>query len=132
MIQKIDHIAIIVKDIKKAAKNYTEMFGFKEVESMTGPGGEYTSFMMASGDIRIELLQPLKEGNGFSRFLEKKGGGLHHVSFVTGDIMKEIETLKAQGRKLLNEEPMQLPDAKIAFVHPSGTENVLIELMEKK
>jgi methylmalonyl-CoA/ethylmalonyl-CoA epimerase len=130
MLKKIDHIAVVVKDIKAAAKTYGDMFGFKEVERMAGPSGEFTSVMMAAGDIRVELFQPLKEGS-FSRFLEEKGGGLHHISFLTDNIVKEIETLKAQGRKLQNEEPIQLPGAKIAFIHPSAAENVLIELVER-
>ncbi|MFA5308739.1 MAG: VOC family protein [Dehalococcoidales bacterium] len=130
MVNKIDHIGIVVKDLEQAAKTYTELFGFKVVEKMDGPGGEFKNVMMAAGDIRIEIFQPLKEGS-FSRFLEEKGGGLHHVSFLTDDIVKEIKALKAKGKKLQNEEPMQLPGAKIAFVHPSAAENVLIELVER-
>ena len=87
--------------------------------------------MMALGDIRLELFQPLKTGNSFSKFLEEKGGGLHHVSFATDDIVKELKNLRAQGKKLQNEEPIKLPDAKIAFVHPSAAENVLIELVQR-
>lgn len=130
MVKKIDHIAIVVKDIDKAAKSYSEMFGFKVLEKRDGPGGEFISMMMSAGDIRLELFQPLKPGS-HSRFLEEKGGGLHHVSFLTDDIVKEMKTLKAQGRKLQNEEPIVLPNAKIAFVHPSAAENVLIELVQR-
>jgi methylmalonyl-CoA/ethylmalonyl-CoA epimerase len=131
MLKKIDHIAVVVKDVEKAAKAYTDMFGFKQIEKMEGPGGEFTSVMMSAGDIRVELFQPNKEGS-FSRFLKEKGGGLHHVSFLTDDITQEVKTLKALGKKLQNEEPMQLPNAKIVFVHPSAAENVLIELVERK
>ena len=130
MLKKIDHIAIVVKDVEKAAKLYADMFGFKVVEKMGGPGGEFTSIMMSAGDIRVELFQPLKSGS-FSKFLEERGGGLHHVSFLTDDIVKELKTLKKQGRKLQNEEPLLLPNAKIAFVHPSAAENVLIELVQR-
>jgi methylmalonyl-CoA/ethylmalonyl-CoA epimerase len=130
MLKKIDHVAVVVKDIEKAAKSYAEMFGFTVLEEMEGPGGEFVSVMMSCGDIRLELFQPLKEGS-FSRFLEEKGGGLHHVSFLTDDIVKELKNLKAQGRKLQNEEPISMPDAKIAFIHPSAAENVLIELIQR-
>jgi methylmalonyl-CoA/ethylmalonyl-CoA epimerase len=130
MLKKIDHIAIVVKDIDKAAKSYADMFGFKVTEKRPGPGGEFVSAMLALGDMRLELFQPLKPGSHM-KFLEEKGGGLHHVSFLTDDIMKEIKTLKSQGKKLQNEEPIQLPNAKIAFVHPSAAENVLIELVER-
>jgi methylmalonyl-CoA/ethylmalonyl-CoA epimerase len=130
MLKKIDHIAIVVKDVDKAVKSYADMFGFKVVEKKEGPGGEFISVMMSVSEIRLELFQPLKEGS-VSRFLKEKGGGLHHISFVTDDIVQEMKNLKAQGKKLQNEEPMVLPDAKIAFVHPSAAENVLIELVER-
>jgi len=131
MLKKMDHIGIVVKDLDKAIKAYTDMFGFKVVERMGGPGGEFTNAMMELGDIRVELFQPLKPGS-FSHFLEEKGGGLHHVSFLTDNIAKEVKNLKAQGKKLQNEDPMQLPNARIVFVHPSAAENVLIELVERK
>ncbi len=131
MIKKIDHIAIVVKDVDAAVKSYADMFGFKVMEKREGPGGEFVSVMMALGELHVELFAPLKEGNSFSKFLEEKGGGLHHVSFATDDIVKEIKDLKAQGRKLQNKEPIQLPNAKIAFIHPSAAENVLIELVQR-
>ncbi len=131
MLKKIDHIAVVVKDIDQAVESYAEMFGFKVVEKMDGPGGEFISAMMALGDIRVEILQPLKPGSHM-RFLEEKGGGLHHVSFATDDIANDLKTLKDQGRKIQNEEPINLPGGdKIAFVHPSAAENVLIELVQR-
>jgi methylmalonyl-CoA/ethylmalonyl-CoA epimerase len=131
MLKKIDHIAVVVKDIDKAVKSYTDMFGFKVMEKREGPGGEFVSVMMTLGDIHIELFAPLKSGNSFSKYLEEKGGGLHHVSFATDDIANELKNIRAQGRKLQNEEPIQLPNAKIAFIHPSAAENVLIELVQR-
>jgi len=131
MLKKIDHIAVVVKDIDQAVESYAEMFGFKVVEKRDGPGGEFISAMMALGDIRVEILQPLKPGSHM-RFLEEKGGGLHHVSFATDDIANDLKTLKDQGRKIQNEEPINLPGGdKIAFVHPSAAENVLIELVQR-
>ena len=99
MLKKIDHIAVVVKDIDKAVKSYADMFGFKVIEKMEGPGGEFVSVMMALGDIHVELFAPLKEGNSFSKFLEEKGGGLHHVSFATDDIVKELKRFKSTGKK---------------------------------
>jgi methylmalonyl-CoA/ethylmalonyl-CoA epimerase len=131
MLKKIDHIAVVVKDVEKATKCYADMFGFRVVEKKEGPGGEFVSVMIAAGDIKIELLQPLKPGS-FMRFLEERGG-LHHVSFTTSDIEKDLNKLKAQGRKLIDKEPVSMSDGKrIACVHPSAAENVLIELVERK
>jgi methylmalonyl-CoA/ethylmalonyl-CoA epimerase len=131
MLKKIDHIAVVVKDIDKAIKSYADMFGFKVLEKWEGPGGEFTCVMMSCGDIKLELFQPLKPGNRFTEFLEKNGGGLHHISFATDDIVRELKNLKAQGKKLQDEEPISMPDAKIAFIHPSAAENVLIELVQR-
>lgn len=130
MLKKVDHIAIVVKDIDQAVQTYIHMFGFKEIEKTEGPGSEFVSVMMALNDVYIELLAPLKPGS-IAKFLKEKGGGLHHVSLVTDDITKEMKALKAQGKKLLNEEPITMPGKKIVFVHPSAAENVLIELVQR-
>lgn len=131
MLKQIDHVALVVKDLQEAVKNYEEMFGFKVVETNEGPGGEFTGVMIENGMIRIELFQPLKPGS-FMKFLEERGGGLHHVSFQTDDIAAEMVDLKARGKRLMSKEPMELPDAKVAFVHPSAAENMLIELVQRK
>ena len=131
MLKQIDHVAIVVKDLQEAVKNYEEMFGFKVVETNEGPGGEFTGVMIENGTIRIELFQPLKPGS-FMKFLEERGGGLHHVSFQTDDISAEMEDLKVKGKRLMSKEPMELPGAKVAFVHPSAAENMLIELVQRK
>jgi methylmalonyl-CoA/ethylmalonyl-CoA epimerase len=86
--------------------------------------------MLESGDTRLEFFQPLKPGS-FQKFLDERGGGLHHISLATDDIAGELKKLKAQGRKLINEEPMVLPNARIAFVHQDAAENVLIELVQR-
>ena len=131
MVKKIDHIAIVVKDADEAVRLYSEMFGFEVVEEMGGPGGEFKAVLVKAGDITLEFLQPLTNQGSFAKFLKERGGGLHHVSFETNNIKQDLKKLKAQGRKLINEEPMSLPGAKIAFVHPDAAENVLIELVQR-
>ena len=131
MVTKIDHVAVIVKDLEAAINSYSEMFGFEVVDTMEGPGGEFKSVTIASGDIRMEFFQPLKPGS-FRKFLDERGGGLHHISYATDDIEGELKSLKAQGRRLQTEEPMSLPNGdKVAFVHPEAAENVLIELVQR-
>ena len=131
MVKKIDHIAIVVRDVDEALKLYSDMFGFKVAETMEGPDGEFKAVLVSSGDITLEFLQPLKSDSSFARFLEEKGGGLHHVSFATDDIEQELESLKAKGKRLINKEPISLPTARIAFIHPDATENVLVELVQR-
>ena len=131
MIKKIDHVAIIVGDIDEALKIYSELFGFKVIEEVTDPDGEFKSVLVSVGDITLEFLQPLKPTNSFAKFLEKRGAGLHHISFATDGIDEELKLLKAKGVRLMNEKPESLPLAKIAFVHPQATEGILIELVQK-
>lgn len=132
MVNKIDHIGIIVRDADEAMKTYSEMFGFEVVEEMGGPGGEFKAVLVKAGNITLEFLQPLTDEGSFARFLKERGGGMHHVSFATNNINYDLKTLKEQGRKLINEEPMSLPNGdKIAFIHPSAAESVLIELVQR-
>jgi len=131
MVRKIDHIAIVVRDADEALKVYSEMFGFEVVETIDGPAGEFKAVLVRAGDIRLEFLQPLTDEGSFAKFLKERGGGLHHMSFTTNNIEHDLKTLKAQGRRLINEEPMSIPSAKIAFVHPDAAENVLIELVQR-
>jgi methylmalonyl-CoA/ethylmalonyl-CoA epimerase len=131
MLTKIDHIGIVVKDAEAALKNYTGMYGFKVMMRMEGPGGEFKVIQASLGDITLEFIQPMKPGTAHAKFLEERGGGLHHISYVTNDIARELKDLKAKGKQLQNEQPIVLPNAKIAFVHPSAGENVLIELVQR-
>jgi methylmalonyl-CoA/ethylmalonyl-CoA epimerase len=132
MIRKIDHIAVIVKDADEALKVYSEMFDFEVVEETGEPGGEFKAVLIRAGDVKLELLQPLTDHGSFAKFLRERGGGLHHASFATDNINQDLKILKEQGRRLINEEPMSLPNGdKVAFIHPSAAENVLIELVQK-
>ncbi len=132
MIKKIDHIAIVVKDIDKTIKAYGDMFGFKLLDKREFGGGESIVANIKAGDITLELFQPTKEGTAFDKFLKETGGGLHHISFLTDDIVKEIKNIKSKGKKMQHNEPIALPDAKIAFVDAASADNVSIELAERK
>jgi len=131
MVYKIDHIAIVVKDADEALKVYSEMFDFEVVETIEGPAGEFKAVLVRVADIILEFLQPLTDQGSYARFLKERGGGLHHVSFATNNVELDLKKLKAQGRRLINEEPMSIPSAKIAFIHPGAAENVLIELVQR-
>jgi methylmalonyl-CoA/ethylmalonyl-CoA epimerase len=131
MIKKIDHIAIVVKDIDKTVKDYDDMFGFKLVDKRDF-GGDSIVANIKAGDVVLELFQPTKAGTAFDKFLKEKGGGLHHISFLTDDILKDIKNIKAKGKKMQHNEPIPLPTAKIAFVDAASADNVSIELAERQ
>ena len=94
MVTKIDHVAVIVRDLDAAVKSYSDMFGFKVVETMEGPGGEFKSVIIANGDMCLEFFQPLGPGS-LQKFLDERGGGLYHISLATVDIVSDMKDLKA-------------------------------------
>ena len=82
MVNKIDHIGIVVKDADEALKVYSEMFGFEVVEEMGGPGGEFKAVLVKVGNITLEFLQPLTDEGSFAKFLKERGGRLRDRPLV--------------------------------------------------
>ena len=85
------------------------------------------------GETKLELLESDNENSAISKFIAKKGGGMHHIAFHVDDIFAEIERLKGEGFTILNETPKEGADNKlIAFLHPKSTAGVLVELCQEK
>lgn len=131
--QKIEHIGIAVKDLDQAEQTYAMLFGAKPYkrESVESEG-VITSFLR-NGPNKIELLQATNENSAIAKFIEKKGEGIHHVAFLVRDIHAEMEKMKADGFRILNEEPKHGADNKlICFIHPKSANGVLIELCQER
>jgi methylmalonyl-CoA/ethylmalonyl-CoA epimerase len=129
---KIEHIGIAVKDLTSANALYTKLFGnppYKEEEVVSE--GVKTSFFKM-GESKIELLQGVTEESAITKFIEKKGEGIHHIAFNVTDIYAEIERMKQEGFQMIHNEPKKGADNMlIAFLHPKGTQGVLIELCQE-
>lgn len=129
--QKIEHIGIAVKDLDLAIETYSRLLGTDCYKTELVESENVQTAFFKTGVNKIELLQATHEDSAIARFIEKKGEGLHHVAFDVLDIKAEMSRLKAAGFILLNEEPKQGADNKlICFVHPKGTNGVLIELCQ--
>jgi methylmalonyl-CoA/ethylmalonyl-CoA epimerase len=132
MIEKIEHIGIAVKDLDNAEEIYSKLLNtssYKREEVAS----EYviTSFFQ-SGPNKIELLVATDDKSAIHKFIEKKGEGIHHIAFAVDDIVSEMQRLKHEGFTLLNEQPKRGADNKlVCFVHPKGTNGVLIELCQE-
>lgn len=128
----VDHIGIAVKSIGEASSLYEKLLGvaaYKQEE--VASEGVVTSFFKV-GATKIELLEATNEASPISKFLEKRGEGIHHVAFAVADIRAEMERLRNEGFILLNEEPKKGADNKlVCFVHPKGTHGVLVELCQE-
>src|SRR6056297_1570202 len=130
-VKRIDHIGIAVESIEESLKLYKEVLGmeFKGVEELTDRGLK-TGFIQA-GDAMIELLEPISEKSTISKFIEKKGPGMHHIALLVEDINQSMNTLKEKGYRLLSEEPEEgAHGTKVVFLHPKSTNGVLLELVE--
>ena len=125
---KIEHIGIAVKDLKTSELIFgkllnTEPYKREEVASEH----VVTSFFL-SGPNKIELLMATDENSAIHKFLE----GIHHIAFAVNDIYSEMERLKCEGFVLINEVPKKGADNKlVCFLHPKGTNGVLIELCQE-
>lgn len=129
---KIEHIGIAVKNLAESNDLFEKLFGNPpyKMESVESEGVN-TSFFM-NGPNKIELLEATNPDSPIAKFLEKKGEGIHHIAFDVPDIVSEIARLKAEGFIVLNDIPKKGADNKmVAFLHPKGTNGVLIELCQE-
>lgn len=132
MIKRIDHVALAVPDAEEVSALMSKLFGFKLVERKSDPKAGFVSHMISSEDVRLEILQPAGPQGMIQKFIEKRGAGLHHVSIQVDDLDAEMKRLKGLGVQFVSEEPMQMNDAKLIFVHPRSAGGLLIELAQKK
>ena len=130
--RKIEHIGIAVKNLEASNLLFEKLFGqppYKE-EAVESEGVK-TSFF-SNGPNKIELLEATHPDSPIAKFIEKKGEGIHHIAFDVEDIVAEIARLQSEGFVVLNETPKPGADNKlVAFLHPKGTNGVLIELCQE-
>ena len=132
MIKKIDHIAIAVKDLETEIARYRDVLGLEFLGKETVPEQKVTVAFFKVGDVFIELLEPLSADSPVSAFIEKKGGGLHHIALEVDDIRSGIRALKEKNVQMLDSEPRQgAHHAQIAFAHPKSFSGVLFELKQR-
>ena len=129
---KIDHIGIATRGIDEAAKFYRDVLGLEVAETEEVPEQKVRVAMLPIGESRIELLEATSDDSPISRFLEKRGPGIHHIAVRVDDIQAALTDLKQKGARLIDQEPRQgAGGCLVAFVHPSSTGGVLLELVQK-
>lgn len=129
---KIDHLGIATKEIATALKFWQDALGLQHVDTEEVADQKVRVAMLPIGETRIELLEPTAPDSPISNFLEKRGGGIHHIAIEVRDIRSSLENLRSRGFRLIDEEPrVGAGGCRIAFVHPGSTGGVLLELVEK-
>jgi len=127
----IHHIAIAVHDLEAALAFYRDALGLEVTERREVPEEGVEIAFLPAGEGEIELLRPLNEASGVAQFLEKRGEGLHHVCLAVDDVEAAVERLRANGARLLSDEPrVNVHGTRYVFVHPRSAHGVLLEVYE--
>lgn len=128
---KLEHIGIAVKTLDSSNPLFAMLLGQEPYKTETVESESVKTSFFQAGDSKIELLEATGPDSPIARFIEKRGEGIHHLAFEVADIYAEMERLRAQGIRLLNEKPKKGADNKlICFLHPKDSNGVLIEICQ--
>ena len=129
---KVEHIGIAVSRLADSVPLFEKLLKSQCYKTEIVESEKVNTAFFKTGDTKIELLESLEANGVISKFIEKKGEGVHHIAIEVEDIESEIERLKKEGFTLLNEKPKKGADNKmICFIHPKSTNGVLIELCQE-
>ncbi len=132
LITKVDHIGIAVKSLDDAMKLYTDVLGLKVDEIEEVAEQKVRVAVIPVGESRVELLEATAPDGPTAKYIEKRGEGVHHIAVRVDDIEKTLEDMKSAGIPLIDEKyRIGAGGAKIAFVHPKGTNGILLELCQR-
>ena len=130
---KVEHIGIAVKSLEQSIPLFEKLLHTTCYKTEEVHSENVNTAFFKKGQTKIELLESTTEDGVISRYIDKKGEGIHHIAFDVEDIYAEINRLKNEGFVLLNEEPKNGADNKlVCFLHPKSTNSVLIELCQEK
>jgi methylmalonyl-CoA epimerase len=129
---KIDHIAIVVRDLEATIALYTQTLGFRQIYRETVADQGVEAVGLEAGESVIELLRPLDEGSPIAVYRGDAPSKLHHTAYAVADLEAALAELKAKGVRLIDEHPRRGAHGNlIAFLHPKSTGGVLIELCQR-
>jgi methylmalonyl-CoA epimerase len=130
---KISHLGIATKNIDEALKFWQDALGLRNVHMETVEDQKVRVAMLPIGDTNIELLEATTDDSPIAKFIEKRGGGIHHVAVEVENIEESLAKLKRTGARLIDESPrLGAENCLVAFVHPSSANGVLLELIQKQ
>jgi methylmalonyl-CoA epimerase len=127
----LDHVGIAVSNIREALAFYRDALGLEIEAPEDVPSQHVRAYFIQTGEAALELLEATADASPISKYVQKRGPGLHHVTLRVDDIAAALAQLKARGVRLIDETPR--PGASgslVAFVHPSSAHGVLVELKQ--
>ncbi len=124
-----EHIGIAVKSLDVSVPLFEKLLNTTCYKVETVISENVKTAFLQTGQTKVELLESVTEEGVISKFIDKKGEGIHHIAFAVDDIYAEMKRLRAEGFVLLNDEPKAGADNKlVCFLHPKHTNSVLIEI----
>ena len=132
MLKEMNHVGIAVRNLSSSKELFQRLFGLAVHHEEAVVSQKVNTATFRVGSTFIELLEGTSPDSSVSRFVEKRGEGIHHLSFVVENIEQELKRLKESGFRLVDEKP--LPGANnclVAFLHPKSTNGVLIEISQR-
>ena len=128
-----EHIGIAVKDLASSIPLFEKLLNTSCYKTESVESEKVNTAFFKKGETKIELLESSQPDGVIAKYIEKKGEGMHHIAFEVADIYAEMERLKKEGFVLLNEQPKNGADNKlVCFLHPKGTNGVLVELCQER
>lgn len=132
MLKKIDHVGVAVNSVEEVKKLYKEIFNLEPEFEEVVEEQKVRAVGFKIGGSNIEFLEPTSAESPISKFIEKRGEGLHHIALTVDDIVSVLQNMKAKGLRLIDEEPrIGAEGKKIAFVHPKSVNGILLELSQE-
>jgi len=130
MIKGMRRVSVAVRNLDEAMRFYVDGMGLAIEREFELPENNLKLVRLGAGGAAIELMQSTAADTAVARFIERYGEGLHHISVEVEDIELEMRTLLARGVTLIDQQPRNGPDGRVAFVSPLSTSGVLLELFE--
>jgi len=128
---RIEHIAVAVADLQAALDHYRDVWGVEAAHQERVEDQGVEEAMLPLGDTYLQLIAPLSPDSTVARWLERRGGGLHHIAYEVDDLEERLARLKAQGMELIDETPRRGGRGHlVAFVHPRSNQGLLVELIQ--
>lgn len=130
--KNVEHIGIAVKSLDVSIPLFETLLNTPCYKTETVDSEQVNTAFFQTGTTKIELLESSNEAGVIAKFIEKKGEGIHHIAFEVADILEEMQRLEKAGFTLLNPQPKKGADNKlVCFLHPKGTNGVLIEICQE-
>ncbi len=131
VVRGLHHVAIAVESLEASREFYGDALGLPAAEPELVPQQGVRVLVLSAGDVRLELVEPTSPDTPVGRFLRSRGPGIHHLAWRVDSVAAAIDVLRSQGVRMIDVHPKPgSHGTSVAFVHPSATGGVLMELVE--